>query len=335
MTQYNRVNVKLSNLKLNKLKSAIKNETDVVIRTSPNMIRDTNDQTNFPHELLLADRQVSSIRKAFSNNSSADIKFSKTQLSQMIQSGGFLGKLLGPLLKTGLRLIKNVITPIAKSVLIPLGLTAAASAADVAIHKKILGSGNTTLITSNKDIEDLVKIVKSLEDSGILVKGVTESVQNEVKEQKEEIIWMQPHPLTNFEIKKFYENKSRFNGVYSRDNLPNKLKDGAYVINLDDYSDIGTHWVALWVNINNITYFDSFGVEHIPKEIKASIKNRNFKTNIFRIRAYDSIMCGYFCIGFIDFMLSGKTLTEFTYLFSPNNYKENDNIILNYFISNI
>ena len=184
MTQYNRVNVKLSNLKLNKLKSAIKNETDVVIRTSPNMIRDTNDQTNFPHELLLADRLVSSIRKAFSNNSSADIKFSKTQLSKMIQSGGFLGKLLGPLLKTGLRLIKNVITPIAKSVLIPLGLTAAASAADVAIHKKILGSGNTTLITSNKDIEDLVKIVKSLEDSGILVKGVTESVQNEVKEQK-------------------------------------------------------------------------------------------------------------------------------------------------------
>ena len=146
MTQYNRVNVKLSNLKLNKLKSAIKNETDVVIRTSPNMIRDTNDQTNFPHELLLADRQVSSIRKAFSNNSSADIKFSKTQLSKMIQSGGFLGKLLGPLLKTGLPLISNVIKPLAKSVLIPLELTAAASAADTGIHKKILGSGNTTAL---------------------------------------------------------------------------------------------------------------------------------------------------------------------------------------------
>ena len=103
----------------------------------------------------------------------------------MIQSGGFLGKLLGPLLKTGLRLIKNVITPLATSVLIPLELTAAASAADAGIHKKIFGSGNTTaLIISNKDTEDLIKIVKSLEDSGLLLKGVTESVQNEIKEQK-------------------------------------------------------------------------------------------------------------------------------------------------------
>ena len=148
------------------------------------MIGDSNDENNFPHELLLTDRQVSSICKAFSNSSSVDIKFSKTQLSRMIQSGEFLGNLLGPLLKTGLPLIKNVITPLAKSVLIPLGLTAAASAADAGIHKKILGSGNTTLIISNEDIEDLIKIVKSLEDSGLLLNGVTESVQNEVKEQR-------------------------------------------------------------------------------------------------------------------------------------------------------
>ena len=166
MTQYNTLNMKLSNSQLHKLKSAIKNETEVVLRLSPNMIGDSNDKTNFPHELLLTERQVSSIRKAFANNSSADIKFSKTRLSKMIQSGGFLGKLLGPLLKTGLPLMKNVITPLAKSVLIPLGLTAAASAADAGIHKKILGSGNTTLIISNKDMEDLIKIVKSLEDSG-------------------------------------------------------------------------------------------------------------------------------------------------------------------------
>ena len=100
--------------------------------------------------------------------------------------------------------------------------------------------------------------------------------------------------------------------------------------------DTGTHWVALHVQNNNVTYFDSFGVEHIPKEIITFIDlSLSITTNIFRIKAYDSIMCGYFCIGFIDFMLSGKTLTEFTYLFSPNNYKENDNIILNYFISNI
>ena len=97
MTQYNRANVKLSRPQLNKLKAAIKNETDVVIRLSPNTIDDSNDKTNFPHELLLTNRQVSSIRKSFANNSSADIKFSRTQLSKMIQSGGFLGKLLGPL----------------------------------------------------------------------------------------------------------------------------------------------------------------------------------------------------------------------------------------------
>ena len=130
---------------------------------------------------------------------------------------------------------------------------------------------------------------------------------------------MPPHPLTNFEIIK-YENKSRFNGVYSRDNLPNKIKDGAYVINLDEYSDIGTHWIALYVKNNDITYFDSFGVEHIPKEIIKFIENRNIKTNIFRIQAYDSIMCGYFCIGFINFMLKGKSLTKYTNLFSLNNF---------------
>ena len=185
MTQYNSVNVKLSNSQLNKLKSAIKNENDVVIRLSPSTIGDSNDKGNFPHELLLTDRQVSSIRKAFSNNSSVDIKFSKTQLPKMIQSGEFLGKLLGPLLKTGLLLIKNVITALAKSVLIPLGLTSAASAADAGIHKKMLGSGNnTTLVISNEDMDDLIKLVKSLEDSGLLLKGVTESVQKEVKEQK-------------------------------------------------------------------------------------------------------------------------------------------------------
>ena len=94
----------------------------------------------------------------------------------------------------------------------------------------------------------------------------------------------------------YYENKSRFNGVYSRDNL-SKIKDGAYVINLDEYSHIGTHWIALWVNNNNVTYFDSFGVEHIPKEIKTFIKNRNV-------------------------MFKGKSLTEYTNLFSPNDLKK-------------
>ena len=128
---------------------------------------------------------------------------------------------------------------------------------------------------------------------------------------------MPPHPLTNFEILKYYQNESRFNGVYSRDNLQ-KIKDEAYMINPDEYSDIGTYWVALYVQNNDVTYFDSFGVEHISKEIKTFITNKNIKTNIFRIQAYDSIMCRYFCIGLIDFMLPGKTLTELTNLFSPN-----------------
>ena len=136
MTQYNRLNTKLSNSKVNKLKSTIKNETEVVIRLSPNMIGDSNDEANFPRELLLTDRQVSSIGKAFANNSSVDIKFSKTQLSKIIQSGGFLSKLLTPLLKTGFPLKKHVITSLAIGVLIPLGLTDAASAADAGIHKK-------------------------------------------------------------------------------------------------------------------------------------------------------------------------------------------------------
>ena len=164
MTQYNSLNVKLSNSQLNKLKSAIKNETEVVLRLSSNMIGD--NETNFPHKLLLTNRQVSNLRKAFANHLSADIKLSKTQLSKMIQSGGFLGILLGPLLKTGLPLIKRAIKPLAKSVLIHLGLTTAASAADVGIHKKILGSGhNTTLIISNDEMNDIIEIVKYLEDS--------------------------------------------------------------------------------------------------------------------------------------------------------------------------
>ena len=111
---------------------------------------------------------------------------------------------------------------------------------------------------------------------------------------------MPPHPLTNFEIQKYYQNEPRFNGVYSRDNLSDEIKDGAYVINLDEYYDIGTHWIALYVLNNDVTYFDSFGVEHIPKEIRTFIGNKNRNTNIFRIQVYDSIMCGYFCIGFIN-----------------------------------
>ena len=123
MTQYNSLNVKLSNSQLSKLKSAIKNENDAVLRISSNMVDNSNDNTNFSHELLLTNRQVENIRKAFASHLSTDIKLSKTQLSKMIQSGGFLGRLLGPLLKTGLPLMESVMKPLAKSVLISLGLS--------------------------------------------------------------------------------------------------------------------------------------------------------------------------------------------------------------------
>ena len=136
MTQYNSLNVKLSNSQPNKLKSAIKNKSGVVLRLPSNMIGD--NETNFSHKILLTIRQVANLRQVFENHLSTDIKLSKTQLSKMIQSGRFLDRLLGPLLKTGLPLIKNVVKPLTKSVLIPLGLTPGASAADAGIHKKIL-----------------------------------------------------------------------------------------------------------------------------------------------------------------------------------------------------
>ena len=141
---------------------------------------------------------------------------------------------------------------------------------------------------------------------------------------------MPPHPLTNFEIQKYYENEPKFNGVYLRNNL-SKINDGAYIINLDEYESIKTHWIALYANDSNVIYFDSFGVEHIPKEIKNFTGNKNIITNIYRVQVYDSVMCGYFCIGFTDFMLKGKSVLDYTNLFSPNDCEKNDKIILQYF----
>ena len=140
-----------------------------------------------------------------------------------------------------------------------------------------------------------------------------------------------PHPLTNFEIQEYYENEPRFNGVYSRDNLPKTIKNGSYVIHLDDYADVGTHWIALYVKNNEVIYFDSFGVEHVPKEIKRFIGHKSIKTNIFRIQADNIIMCGNFFAGFIDFMFAGRNLIDFTSLFFPYDFKKNDKIILAYF----
>ena len=142
---------------------------------------------------------------------------------------------------------------------------------------------------------------------------------------------MPPHPLANFEMQKYYQNEPRFIGVFSINNLPKLIKDGAYVINLDKYGDVSTHWIALFCNRNEIVYFDSFGVQHVPEEIKNFVGNKNIITNIFRVQANDSVMCRYFCIEFIDFMLASKKLTYFTNMFSPHVFKKNDDINLSYF----
>ena len=154
------------------------------MRLLSNMIGNSDDKINFQHELSLTNRQAANLREAFANNSSSDIKVSKNQLSNTLQSEVFLGRRIDPLLKPGLPLMKNLMKPLAKSVLIPIGLSAASPAADSEIHKKILRSGTTTLIISNDETEDIIDIVKSLEDSGLLLKGVSETIQNETKEQK-------------------------------------------------------------------------------------------------------------------------------------------------------
>ena len=369
MVEYSKINCKLPNVQLNKLKKAVKSNEGATLRLG---IKNFNkDET--PHELLLTTRQSTKLRNAINNNSAIDIKLSKAQIKKLIQSGGFLGKLLskltGPLMKVAMPLDKNVLAP--------LGLTAAMSAIDGSIQKKIHGSG-IKLIIEEEDMQDIIKIIKELENSNILLKGVIKTIENEIKEQRGGFLSMllgtlgasllgnlltgkcimragdgivragegskkTPlnsllpfHSLTNIEMSEYYKSEPRFNGVYSRNNLPNKIKKGTYVINLDEYKNTGTHWVSLFVKTNEIIYFDSFGVEHIPKEINKFIdttksssfeRNEKIKANIFRIQAYDSIMCGYFCIEFIKYMLKGKTLLDYTNLFSPNDFKKNDQII--------
>ena len=234
----------------------------------------------------------------------------------------------------------KVAMPLAKNVLASLGLTAAMSAIDGSKQKKIHDSG-IKLIIQQEDMKDIMKIIEAPENSGILLKGVSKTIENETEEQrggflslllgalgasllvnlltsgkgimragegivragegsnKKTLNSLLPfHPLANIEISEYYKNEPRFNGVYSRNNLPNKIKKGAYVINLDEYKNTGTHWVFLFVIPKYTVYFDSFGIEQIPKEINKFINNdttklsslERIKSNIFRIQAYDSIM---------------------------------------------
>ena len=183
MTQHNTININVSNSQL-KLKSAIKIVTKVTLNLSSSIAGGSNYENNFPHKLVLTNTQVPKLWKAFANNSSATIKLSKAQLHKIGQSGRFLGRLFGPFLKIELPLIRNVLKPLAKSVLIPFGLTPAAAATDAAIHKKMFGSGMTTLIISTEEMNDIMKIVKLLEESGLLIKVVSQTIKNEPKEQK-------------------------------------------------------------------------------------------------------------------------------------------------------
>ena len=175
MVEYSKVNVKLSDtLLLKKLKTAFKKRTATTLRMSLKIF----DENDLPHELLLTVRQKTKLRNAFSNNMSTDLKLSKAQISKIIQSGEFLGSLVSKL-----ALIK-VAAPLAKNILTPLEITAAASAIDAEIRRKIHGSGTTTLIISNEEINDIMKIIQALEDSNIWLKGVAKTIKNETKEQK-------------------------------------------------------------------------------------------------------------------------------------------------------
>lgn len=140
-----------------------------------------------------------------------------------------------------------------------------------------------------------------------------------------------PHPLTNYDIIEYYKDEDRFKGVYPRDNLPVKIKNGAYVINLDDMGDPGTHWVVVYCKGNNVTYFDSFAVGHIPEEVKTFVKGKNIASNIYRLQHYNSIMCGYYCIAFIDHMFVGGNLQSFNEMFDPNDFDLNDKIVYDMF----
>ena len=176
MVEYSKLNFKLSDNQLKKLKTAVKNKTGTTLRINLKMFIGNN----LPHDLLLTTRQKTKLKNAFNNNMSTDLKLSKAKISKIIQSGGSLGsllsKLVGPLMKVAISLAKNVLAS--------LGITAAASAIDSGIQKKKHGSGNTALIISNEEMNDIMKIMQALENSNILIEGVTKTIKNETKEEK-------------------------------------------------------------------------------------------------------------------------------------------------------
>ena len=278
MAQYNKVNLHLTNLQLKKIQDAVKNNNGKTIRLSNKNFNKNFNKNQLLHEVYLTQRQMERLNDKIKNNMSTDIKLSKVHINKIIKEGGNLGKLFLP------KLIKPAIS-LGKPILAPLGLSAAMSATDAAIQKKMYGSGNAALIISDNDMNDLIKIVTALEEHDILLKGTSKTIKNETKEQKGGFLSMllgtlaasllgnllsgkgmyrtgygmyrtgyglkkkslTPfHSLTNFEIINYFKGVKGFNGVYSRNNL-SKLKNGAYVINVDHSKNTGTHWVVIFV----------------------------------------------------------------------------------------
>ena len=175
MVEYTKINAKLTNVQLNKLKKAVKNNEGITLKLGAKNF----NKNDLPHESLLTTKQNTKLRNSINNNMANDIKLSKTPIKKIIQSGGFLGKLLGRLAGP----LMKVLMPLAKNVLVPLGLTAAMSAIDGSIQKKMHDSGATTLVMV-EDMDDIMKIIEALENSGILLKGVSQTIEHEAKEQK-------------------------------------------------------------------------------------------------------------------------------------------------------
>ena len=253
--------------------------------------------------ITLTSNEIKDIIKAIKSLENRGILLQGTTRRIISQKGEFLN-CLRPLMTAALPLMKCVLTPFAKIVLLPLGLSAGISAADVAIENKIYESGSTALIISNKEVEDIMKIVKSLEESGLLIKGISETIKNEGKQQKggflpmlfgtlaasmlgsaltgKEVIRagegtirageMLLHPLTNFEIQKCYQNKPKLNGIYSRNNL-SKANDGTYIINLDEYESRGAQQINFYVNGKNVTYFE-LNLNIFQKKLENSLETK-------------------------------------------------------------
>ena len=285
MVEYSKINCKLTNVQLSKLKKAVKSNEGATLR----LVFKNFNKDELPHELLLTTRQNTKLRSAINNKLATDIKLSKAQIKKLIQSGGFLGKLLsklaGPLMKVAM--------PLAKNVFAPLGLTAAMSAIDGSIQKKIHGSG-LKLIIEQEDMNDIMKIIEALENFGILLKGVSKTIENETKEQRGGIL-------------------SMLLGTLGASLLGNLLTGAKGMMRAGEGNGIVRA-----------------GEGSATSRAKGKGSKKNTLNLLLPFYPLTNIEINEYCINerrFINYMLKGKTLLDNTNLFSPNDFKKNDQII--------